>query len=312
MKRVMAVCLTAITLVAMGCITPPLQVRDDFSLTAGWEGFERVEVNTRNGRVELRSAAVKDVEISGFKCLNVWSLADGERMLPELEVYAGAHAARPDTLLIELRVPETLRHNNPSASFVVAVPQPCAVNIDTSNGSIEVAGLKGDVDLDTNNGHIEVTDVDGRVRADTSNGRVVVEDVRGDVLADTSNGRILARRITGRCELYTSNGSVRVEQADGELEVRTSNGGVDVDADPSAGARVNVTTSNGSIRMRVPESFGADIDLRTSNGRITTALGSATFRHIKAGRDRFAAEMNGGGGVLRASTSNGRIELETR
>ncbi|MCK4341336.1 MAG: DUF4097 family beta strand repeat protein [Phycisphaerae bacterium] len=293
MKRLLVISFTVAMLLAAGCGTTFRATRE-FSFTEPWTGYERVEVRTRNGSVELRSAAVDVIQISGTKRARGFTHADAESNLDRVSVHGGADAGRPDTFVIELRFPETLRHKSVGADIVVEVPEPCAAKIDTGNGSIHVAGLTGNVELDT------------------SNGRILAEDLKGNLNADTSNGRIIAKRIEGRCRLDTSNGRIIVENVRGVVEADTSNGDIRADVAPPPDGRVELHTSNGSIHVTVPEGQGADLRLKTSNGRIKTMLGDATLQRVEVGKTSFRAQMNGGGGVIVADTSNGSITIDLR
>ncbi len=135
------------------------------------------------------------------------------------------------------------------------------LNLDTSNGRIEVAGLRADkVEGDTSNGRIVFRDMVGRIfRGDTSNGRVEMKNLKGDeFIADTSNGSIF---IQGEGKIFngdTSNGSITIEprfRESGEIKADTSNGRIKLHlpAAEDIGYSIMASTSMGSLNIDLPE-----------------------------------------------------------
>ena len=267
----------------------------DFSLSAPWQAYEQVIVHSRNGRVELTLADVSAIEIDGKLRVRGATQTQADANLDQLQIVAEADANDPKTFRIELKVPEALKRNSPGADFVIRLPGPCAVEVDTSNGAIRVVGLKGVIKLDT------------------SNGAVHAEDIDGDLTVDTSNGRVVVANVAGKCVIDTSNGSVKVTQACGDLRVDTSNGTISVDAVPPANGTVILDTSNGSIDAKLPAQMSADLKLDTSNGRVSVDFGDIPVKIQHRSKTHVSASMNGGtGGRIVVDTSNGSITLRFR
>lgn len=309
MRRLTIVLATTILLIPAGC-GQLVRATRDFELNQPWTDYKRVEVELRNGNVELRSADVPDIRISGRKYVSGMTLAEAEEDLSKIEVRAAARPDSTDTFRVELSYPEELRYKNVGAEVVVHVPQPCAASVQTTNGRIRVEGLAGNVQLETTNGRIVAADVEGAVLAETSNGRVEARNIAGDLTATTSNGNIVARTVQGRCDLGTSNGSVQAEDVQGELRAKTSNGSIRASATPPPNGKVDLRTSNGSIHATLPTALAAEYELSTTNGRINVSLGEAVMKLIETSRRRFHATVNGGGGAVFAQTSNGSIAVD--
>jgi hypothetical protein len=280
-------------LVAAGCGTP-FQASRSLALTAAWNQYERVEVRVRSGGVDLSSTEAPDVQITGQLRAGGSSLSEAEANLDQLEVYAGPDADNATTLLVELRYPLALQNKTVGASLVIRLPQACAARIRTSNGTIQVARMRDDVDAKSSNGRVQVEDMTGHVRAVTSNGAVDLRNITGDVQAESSNGRIRAEQITGNCVLHTSNGSINCDVA------------------PPGDGHVELDTSNGGISLTLPRDLGANLDASTSNGRVKLELGDVPLKNVDAGRSRLRATMNVGGCRVTARTSNGSIALSSR
>jgi len=125
------------------------------------------------------------------------------------------------------------------------------------------------IEVENTNGAIEVTEVRGSHRIDTTNGRIVLARCAGDIDAETTNGGITAELLE-----VTPGKSVRLE---------TTNGRIALTAPASLAARVDASTTNGSINTELPiaateahshslrgtlNGGGAELRLRTTNGSI--------------------------------------------
>lgn len=196
-----------------------------------------------------------------------------------------------------------------SASFAV-VGRP-VVDIQSSNGTVDVRGVPGQTDVQaiatlTSRGDSQ-TEADGRlarivVRMVQEGDRVTLayrsadqaEDVRrysgvafsvtvppsADVQANTSNGAVAIAEIHGAVTIATSNGEVVIHDAVGDVCATTSNGRIAVER--SFGV-LTLTTSNGEIRVL---DATAALDATTSNGPIV-------FRGTPVGMDNSLHTSNG-------------------
>lgn len=293
MKRVLLAPFVVMLVAVSGCASL-VRATGPVSQSQSWDKFTRVEVRVRNGNVELRSGGVEQIKVTGQKYAGGATAAEAQANLDRVEIYTGAASEDPDTFLVELRFPEDLRNKSVGADLVIEVPKPCAAKVATSNGSIHVARLAGNVELQTSNGSVLAQDIQGPLKAGTSNGRIEIAQVDGDVTASSSNGGVTTQDIRGACVLTTSNGDIRAVAA------------------LSSGSRVELRTSNGSIHATLPASLAAELKLRTSNGRVHVTLADAALKDVDAAKTHYHAVMNGGGGSVVAETSNGSITVDAR
>lgn len=300
--------LAGLLLATTGCGALVMAERP-FALAADWQQFEKIVVHARNGAVDVEPDAGANVRVDGRIRAGGLTLMEANDNLAQVDVTAAPQPGDASTLLIQVEFPDALRNKSVGADMTIRLPAACPATVDSSNGRIRAAGLRGEVVLNTSNGHIDATGIDGRVSADTSNGRIEARDIRGDLVADTSNGRIIVDGIAGRCELRTSNGRVTVTRARGDVAVVTSNGAVQVEADPGPKGSIVVHTSNGGVQLDVPRALSADLMLETSNGAIDATLSDVPLRVRHWGKRRVEAVMNDGGGQLSAISSNGSISL---
>lgn len=150
--------------------------------------------------------------------------------------------------------PRTRRGDSWSVSFRVLVPEGTALDLQTANGGITVAGVRGAVEARTTNGGLRLEDTAGAIRARTTNGGITATVSRPLGAGDS-------------LELRTTNGSIRLGLPDGisaRLEAATTNGSISTDFPVTVqgrigrrlsatlgdgGPEVRATTTNGSIRL---------------------------------------------------------------
>jgi len=140
-------------------------------------------------------------------------------------------------------------------SFDVRVPRATNLDVESSNGPVSVAAVRGRMDLRTSNGPLTLSDVAGEVRGRTSNGPVYVRLAgsrwEGEGLdVSTSNGPIdlivpadyAAHLVTG-----TVNGPIRIDfpvTVQGRIDKR-------IETDINGGGKtVRVVTTNGPVDVR--------------------------------------------------------------
>jgi DUF4097 and DUF4098 domain-containing protein YvlB len=157
-------------------------------------------------------------------------------------------------------------------NLVVSVPQKIDLELNSSNGEIEIAGASG------------------LISARTSNGRVTIADSTGDIQAETSNDRV---------ELVNLNGQV---------DAQTSNGSIDYSGTLRPGSENSLQTSNESIAVYLVDTSGVEIDAITSNGQVTSSLPITIEGTAKD--DELKGTIGGGGSTLNIRTSNGSISIE--
>jgi DUF4097 and DUF4098 domain-containing protein YvlB len=144
-----------------------------------------------------------------------------------------------------------------SVNYVIRVPRSVVVTAHSSNGSITVAGIDGDLDVSTADGGVRVDGGVGQLRLHTSNGSVRGTGLRsGTVDASTGDGSIHLTFVT----------------APSAVTARSSNGNVTIDLPNTTDAyRLDTGTSNGSVTapIRTDPTSDHTISAHTSNGSIT-------------------------------------------
>ncbi|MFC2107848.1 DUF4097 domain-containing protein [Candidatus Bipolaricaulota bacterium] len=236
-SRFMAVVL-AMGLLAAGCTFGPTETRDD-SFAVG--GSVRLVVNSGNGSIEVVTGSDDEVRVQA-------TLRGANRI---------EYEAKQEGDIITVTARRTRRvlfGFGFGTDIVVTVPTRADVDLETSNGRIELEGIQGT----------------GSLR--TSNGRIVLEDVVGDFVGDTSNGSITIDTMEGSARFHTSNGRVDLREVIGEVDVESSNGRISFSGEMTTGGRNRLITSNGNVNVELRGTPSVSLDASTSNGDVSSDL----------------------------------------
>ncbi|WP_031498052.1 DUF4097 family beta strand repeat-containing protein [Bryobacter aggregatus] len=277
--------------------------REDFHYNYALKSGGSLSVDNFNGSIEVISWEKDEVEVNGTK------YAGSEDLLRQIKIEADS---QPGSLRLRTVRPEP-RRGNCGAKYILRVPKKLMLNgIVSSNGSIRIENMEGDVRLQSSNGSIRVRGLVGKVDAKTSNASVEGNGVVGDFVARTSNGSVKVDGLQGAFEANTSNSSIvaRIEKmpAGRSVKADTSNGSVDLSLPDYKDQPVDASTSNSSITLRLPASAKADLRASTSNSSVST-----DFEVLMSGsisKNRLEGRIGGGGTPIRLSTSNGSVRVQ--
>jgi hypothetical protein len=261
-KQYMVVGIVLVFLVGSlsGCFEP--QATDYFN--EEYEANENtiLKVTTLNGQIEINTWDGDTVSLNAIKKS---SLGQEELDNVEINVIESENRIEIEAKYIGQKT------TTPSVNMNIKVPQNVIVDtVKTSNGAIQISGIKGDV------------------FATSSNGAIIIENVDGYVSATTSNGRIEIKGTTGIKDLKSSNLGIYAEVYDFQ-------------------ENISIITSNGGITVYINPSLNADIDMKTSNGHIS--ISGVALNLTTSEEKHKAGELGDGGNTLDIQTSNGNINL---
>jgi DUF4097 and DUF4098 domain-containing protein YvlB len=209
-------------------------------------GGSRLEVlGNANGSISVTGSSRRDISVQARVVATAESDSEARSLARDVSITL-------DNGRIRATGPENERRRSWSVSYRIDVPSSFDVNLETSNGSVAVEGVKGRIDMESSNGSVRLTDVGGRVNARTSNGSVHV----------TLSGRYFDG---DGMTVVTSNGSARLDvptDFNAHLIAGTNNGSMTLDIPVNVQGRVSkrIDTNLGS--------GGATFEMRTSNGSL--------------------------------------------
>jgi hypothetical protein len=203
-----------------------------------------------NGSISVTGENRRDTQVRAK--IQAWASDEAEA-----ERIAAAVTVRSDGVL-RAEGPDRGGRTGWSVSFELLVPRETDLSLETSNGSIAIAEVRGDLAFEATNGAINLDSVAGNVRGRTTNGGVDVS-----LTGDTWEGDGL--------DVKTTNGGVRLRiPADysARLETGTVHGGIDIDFPVTVQGRIgrefSTTLGNGGPLIQVATTNGG---VRVTRGR---------------------------------------------
>ncbi|MEP6583433.1 MAG: hypothetical protein ABJA90_04180 [Ginsengibacter sp.] len=228
-----------------------------------------------------------------------------------------------------------------SFSFKIYIPKTADINLETSGGNIELAGLTGGKDFTTSGGNLILSNLEGKTKGTTSGGNISLKDSKDDLDLTTSGGNIEAENSSGSISINTSGGSIRLSNLKGTIKAGTSGGNVkgnNIEGDLTAGTSggnvslqslncsltastsggnidvsmtgvgkfVKIHNSAGKVNLQIPRN--AAVDLKLSAMKVSTS----NMENFKGNlsKDEVDGTLNGGGIPVTVNASSGNINLE--
>jgi len=250
------------------------QAAEDFSQTASLNGIAKVRVTSTNGSINVTAQnGLDQATIAGEKRATGEDDDDAKARLAEIKIVVQPDAEDPSILDIEAILPKVNGRTVGQVSFEIALPPTLVLDLNATNGRIEVTG----------NGN--------RTAAETTTGEIKIKNNTGNVTAMTTSGSISLTGIVGGITAKSTNGSVNVEVT------------------PPAGATVDLVTTNGWIDLAVAAATAADLTLLTTHGLVEAELTDFTVNNLVAKPRKVTCTLNGGGGTISARTTNGLVSF---
>jgi len=253
----------------------------DFHETFVPQKGDKLEVSNLNGNVEITSWNQKEVDVTAkIKSTN------GKDELEKVEI----KIRQDDNWQIRTEFPE--KNAKVSVSYQIRVPEGMKlVSIDTSNGSIDLQKVKGEMTVRTCNANVEIENLDGAADVFTSNGSISVNRVNGKLNLTTSNGSIYVENAPNLNNCITSNGkiSASIAEVHNDMLFSTSNARIELEIDPKIDADLSAQTSNANIDLR-------DIEV------VTQSLSN----------NQFSGYIGKGGQKINVVTSNDKIVIQKK
>jgi len=195
------------------------------------------------------------------------------------------------------------------ARIEVSMPRNADLELETDDGSVEVASVNGNVTVRTSDGSIKAAQLTGKIDLHANDGSITADDLQGDLKLHTGDGHIRAANLKGRCEAASSDGSIQVAGRFEFLDLRSDDGSIVARVEP--GSQLSSTWSlhsrDGSVRLALPRDLKASLDASSEDGHISYELpvkveGEASRRHLYG-------TLNGGGPAVLIHTDDGSIVL---
>lgn len=260
---------------------------DDWNRTYPVRGRATVSIRTNDGHVHVTEGAGKEVQVRVHTV--------GWHIGGQVQVDGRQSGDRID---VEARVPNW--HMGLTITFN-----------ETRRLEIEVVTPRqSDLVIRTGDGGVEIERITGRVEVETGDGHIRCAELKGDVRVHTGDGGVEVRALDGTLAAFSGDGSVRVSGRFDGLELETGDGRVVAEAlqGSKIGEGWSIATGDGPVTLRLAGPIAADVDARTNDGSISTDFPISVSGSW--GRRRLHGALNGGGPPIRLRTGDGSIRLE--
>lgn len=246
---------------------------------------ESFRIHNANGRTSVIGEDRSDIEVRALKTARAESADAATHMLDRIRII---HGLTGDVAEIEVDIPSKWNRRG-YVNLTVHVPRSLSTEIIASNGKVGVRNVCGSVRARSSNGSVELYGIEGDIEIATSNARICCGDTEGKLVARSSNGKIELTNHRGSIDASTSNGLIRVS-----LNLLGREG-------------VQLATSNGRIVLELPDEVDADVDIRIDNGVIRNDR--PLCKAIRERSGQLRGRLGAGGCPIKLRTSNGSICL---
>ena len=244
-----------------------------------------IEVENANGRTRIVGEDRDDVVLLAIKHARAESQQAAERLLGEIQIGQDEVGG---ILQLQIEIPRRWNRHG-SVDLEVRVPRDVEVRVCSDSGKVCLQGLRCGC------------------RARSSNGSVRLNDIAGDIDVTTANAKVSCACTRGRLVCRSSNGMIEVGEHSGSIDASTSNGLIRASIERLATEGVTLATSNGRIVLELPEEPDAEVDIRVDNGVIRNEL--SLGHRSDDGNGRLRGRLGRGGTPIKLRTSNGTISL---
>jgi len=244
-----------------------------------------VRLHNSNGRTRIVGEDRTDIEVRARKIARAESAEAARLLLESIRIVVNEEG---NALELDVEVPRKWNRRG-YAHLELRIPRRFQVHVSAANGKIAIEGIRGAVSAHSTNGSVSLVDVVGDVEVSTTNAKVSCSCTCGRLIARSSNGKIELVGHRGSVNASTSNGLIRAE-----IEEVGKQG-------------VSLATSNGRIVLELPEQVDAEVDIRVDNGVIRNDRPLCRSQRESDGQIR--GRLGNGGSLIKLRTSNGSITL---
>lgn len=280
------------------------------------EGQPSLKVDAFSGVVRVMSVdGAREIEVAVFQRADVDSEAGMDTALAPLSL--SIEEAGPGEVRLTSRYDRSMTWSWKSWPPVVLiydikVPLRCDVEVATTDGSISIGKLRGQVVLTNGLGNIFTDEIDGAVRARSGSGEVAITACTGEIYAGTRTGAITVGRAGGRTRLASEGGYIELQRASGPVEVRGNGSHASVGFVAPVLHEADIRISGAELMLILEAGSVCRVDLRSSLFGSVRASGEALPWKVTGGglgRSRLEASLGEGGPLIRARVRGGDVRV---
>ncbi len=165
-----------------------------------------------------------------------------------------------------------------SLSLDVTLPVKADLQVQSGSGSVDVAGVNGQVNVQTGSGSLTADNISGQqATLKTGSGDVTLDNVisQQEVLG-TGSGSIDVHGLSGQVTLETGSGSTTIEQGalKGDSVLKAGSGDITYNGSLDPNGSYRFETGSGDVDLTLPSSSAFSLDAHTGSGSVKNDFGS--------------------------------------
>lgn len=252
----------------LACNLIAREIEETFKKNIKVESTTRLTVENRNGNIEVSTWDRDEVGITAIKKVRAGSKDDVSKLMEHLQIEISIDH---DEIEVITKYPNSRGKRRSDSFFGWMMGESSNISYSVSY-EIKVPE-KFDLDLNSTNGRVEVEGTNGRMRLETTNGKILGNKVKGSARCSTTNGSINVSFLdvieNDEMDFTSTNGSIKIylpEDTKAEIKAKTTNGSIKCDlpvtekygrskkqmnADINGGGDLSIyiKTTNGSIKI---------------------------------------------------------------
>jgi len=213
--------------------------------------------------------------------------------------------------------------------------------LNSGGGDIRVGNIEGDLALKTGGGNVKIGKVNKTLKLRTGGGNISVIEVGNEAVVVTGGGNIVVDKSDNKIDITTGGGDIKLNAPYGEVSARTGSGAIHIQ---NAFNKINLATGSGDAEVSFTSAYKGNSEIKDGNGNVILYLPEnikATvivkvndwnsdeednnIENIKSdfkvttidkkedsGIVKAVYQINGGGGSIYVTVSNGYVELKKR
>ncbi len=254
-----------------------------------------LQVSDAAGDVTVIGGDVEAVEVKAVKTAYDSTQARADEEVKTIK-YSIEQSGNVITLTYEL--PQSMNFNNTinTVDFIVTVPANTSVEVET-NGDIDIAKVKGNVDIKSDFGKTTVNGVQGALTVESQSGSIEAAQVNSgseDIVLKTDFGEVTIEKASGRSlNINTQSGSIKLQDVRLTADLVASTDFGDISLEKVNAKSYDLDSQSGSItvngakgKLKAYTDFGG-ID-------ITNAVSVTLDVHTQSGTIDFAGSLGEG------------------
>lgn len=175
----------------------------------------------------------------------------------------------------------------------------------TTSRSIHLGHIKGDVTAESAAGAIDVRGATGTARLKSAGGKLTLGEAGGEAVMETAGGSVKIGIARGPLRMTTAGGSISIGAAFNTVFATTQGGSITAALHSQPQADSLFSTAGGSVEIKLPPKLAFNLEATSQHGQVETDL-PIQWQGDENARVR-TGKLNGGGPVLAARTTGGRI-----